>query len=51
MANAFFLNATPYIIAVNLNTSLQNQVLTPQRPGSHLQISFIQTRPPQQFFT
>lgn len=30
MANAFFLNATPYIIAVNLNTSLQNQVLTPQ---------------------
>ena len=30
MANAFFLNATPYIIAVNLNTSLQNQILTPQ---------------------
>lgn len=29
MANAFFLNATPYIIAVNLNTSLQNQTLTP----------------------
>jgi len=30
MANAFFLNATPYIIAVNLNTSLQNQILAPQ---------------------
>src|ERR1041385_4959222 len=30
MANAFFLNATPYNIAVYLNTSLQNQVLTPQ---------------------
>lgn len=30
MANAFFLNANPYIIAVNLNTSLQNQILTPQ---------------------
>jgi len=29
MANAFFLNATPYIIAVNLNTSLQNQILAP----------------------
>jgi hypothetical protein len=29
MANAFFLNATPYIIAVNLNTSLQNQIVTP----------------------
>lgn len=30
MANAFFLNATPYVIAVNLNTSLQNQILTPE---------------------
>jgi hypothetical protein len=30
MANAFFLNATPYIIAVNLNTSLQNQILAPE---------------------
>lgn len=30
MANAFFLNATPYRIAVNLNTSLQNQILEPQ---------------------
>jgi hypothetical protein len=30
MANAFFLNATPYIIAVNLNTALQNQILAPQ---------------------
>ena len=30
MGNAFFLNATPYIIAVNLNTSLQNQILAPQ---------------------
>jgi len=30
MANAFFLNATPHIIAVNLNTSLQNQILAPQ---------------------
>jgi hypothetical protein len=29
MANAFFLNATPYIIAVNLNTSLQNQIVEP----------------------
>jgi hypothetical protein len=29
MANAFFLNATPYIIAVNLNTALQNQILAP----------------------
>ncbi|MEK6304207.1 MAG: hypothetical protein AABO41_26260 [Acidobacteriota bacterium] len=30
MANAFFLNATPYVIAVNLNTSLQNQILAPE---------------------
>ena len=30
MANAFFLNATPYIVAVNLNTSLQNQILQPE---------------------
>jgi hypothetical protein len=30
MANAFFLNATSYIIALNLNTSLQNQILAPQ---------------------
>ena len=30
MANAFFLNATPYVIAVNLNTALQNQILTPE---------------------
>ena len=30
MANAFFLNATPYIIAVNLNTSLHNHILEPQ---------------------
>ena len=30
MSNAFFLNAQPYIIAVNLNTSLQNQILAPQ---------------------
>ena len=29
MANAFFLNATPHIIAVNLNTTLQNQILEP----------------------
>ena len=29
MANAFFLNATPYVIAVNLNTALQNQSLSP----------------------
>ena len=29
MANAFFLNATPYVIAVNLNTALQNQIVTP----------------------
>lgn len=30
MANAFFLNATPYVIAVNLNTALQNQIVTPE---------------------
>lgn len=30
MADAFFLNATPYVIAVNLNTALQNQVITPE---------------------
>jgi hypothetical protein len=30
MANAFFLNATPYVIAVNLNTALQNQILKPE---------------------
>ena len=29
MGNAYFLNATPYIIAVNLNTTLQNQILAP----------------------
>ena len=30
MANAFFLNATPYVIAVNLNTALQNQIIRPE---------------------
>jgi hypothetical protein len=30
MADAFFLNATPYVIAVNLNTALQNQIVTPK---------------------
>jgi hypothetical protein len=30
MANAFFLNATPFVIAVNLNTALQNQILKPE---------------------
>ena len=30
MANAFFLNAAPYVIAVNLNTALQNQIIEPK---------------------
>ena len=30
MANAFFLNATPNILAVNLNTSLQYQIVEPE---------------------
>lgn len=30
MAKAFFLNATPYVISVNLNTSLQNEIVKPQ---------------------
>jgi hypothetical protein len=29
MASAYFLNATPYVIAVNLNAALQNQIVTP----------------------